>query len=133
MDCKHCDGTRKVHYSNLEIHTGYRGCHYTPKVLDELGNIWYYLRILAWQNEITFEDFIAYTQNELSIIETMYEWANIILQRYTEDETIEALQEIYEHLLLLLEKSGCTIDQLTELNYQKLNSEETNHGWREAK
>ena len=106
--------------------------HYTPMVLDELGDIWYYLRILAMQSNVVFllpDDW--YLHDDLDCIKQMYQYASGLL--YADMcEAEPALQEIYYYLTILLANLDCTIEQLTELNYQKLNSEPTAHGWKDV-
>lgn len=105
---------------------------YTPKIIDELSDLWYYLRIVAWIYDV--ELYIQYSHylDTLPIIKTLYAQSSLVLnEEYSVIPIEDYLQEIYEHLLLLLEKLGYTIDQLTELNYLKLNSEPTNHGWKQ--
>ncbi len=58
MDCKWCKESQNWHkkISNwcsmgklrVGINLPHSTITYTPKVLDELGDVWYYLRILAW-------------------------------------------------------------------------------------
>ena len=139
MVCKHCNlGIANGHRDNECVVGNLRmdiinPTFYTPLVLDELGDIWYYLRILAWQADIVFllSDDDWYTDDYLDCIKDMYRYAsNILYARLDEIET--ALQEIYYYLNIMLVDFSFTIEQLTELNYYKLNSEESNHGWKGA-
>ncbi len=42
------------------------------------------------------------------------------------------LEQLYFRFVDLLINFDCTLEQLTKLNYLKLNSEPTNHGWKDA-
>lgn len=108
---------------------------YTPLILDELGDIWYYLRILAWMYEIEFIKSVAwYTIPDA--IKAMYHHADNILNGGNHSgrrfEIAYRLQCIYDCLICILSRLDTAIEILTELNYQKLNSEPTNHGWKGA-
>ncbi len=127
MDCKWCNSVSLVHHN-----PDHECWQYEPKVIDELGDIWYYLRILAWINDVNLIDNrINNWSNELDNIETMYDCANIFMKSQGRNKS--ELPWCFHNFSNLLVKLDCTLDQLTELNYLKLNSEETNHGWKEAK
>jgi hypothetical protein len=146
MNCKCRHGEHKgkcLHFWAWDSEDGkshlnhYCQCkNYVPIVLDELGDILFYLRILAWMWGNKDIDYTySHLETELDLITDMYNQANCILQdrkRNIFDTT--RLQIIYGHLINLLDTLGdYTIEQLTELNYYKLNSEETNHGWKDAR
>ena len=106
---------------------------YIPLVLDELGDIWYYLRILAWMNDVELSELNLEDADETSekeAIETMYISASAILAI---GRIKLPLQSIYSYLILLLDRLDTTIEELTLLNYYKLNSDDTNHGWKNAR
>jgi len=135
MQCKYCGNTIGQHYQNSkqcfpDFNTGY-----TPLVLDELGDIYYYLRILAWIYGLgllpsSLNATTGYT------IKMMYHHAdNILNGGHHENRNFEVMyriQSIYDCLLELLKHLDTTIEELTLLNYYKLNSDETNHGWKNA-
>lgn len=133
MDCKYCGYGNIDDYHTQDID---RVCltsneTYTPLVLDELGDIWYYLRILAWIEDITLSlSDVWYGHKHIDCIKEMYQYAGYLF--YT-DNNKHNLQMIYYYLNILLTNLDCTIEQLTELNYQKLNSEPTNRGWEDTR
>ena len=52
-DCAKCKMAKGYHFERDRIKfCSIDGATYTPKVLDELGDLWYYLRILAYQLEL---------------------------------------------------------------------------------
>lgn len=134
-DCVHCNGSKEVHSSNLTIQTGFANCEYAPKILDKLGNLWYYLRILAYQYKVELEspelaniryDFdIILTRLNLDAATFLNEL--IVNARYNP----ELLDRVYYSLHYCLEKLDCTLDQLTELNYDKLKDGD-HHGWKKT-
>lgn len=136
QDCKICGKSDTFHVSAEEM-TGEVSC-YIPLVLDELGDIWYYLRILAWIYGFDKPRGIHVLRGEpLLFIRSMFNSANEIMYSifyYKQDIWHIDWTNTYVQLVSLLEHHtiGSTIEQLTELNYYKLNSEETNHGWKGA-
>ncbi len=143
MQCKFCIEDKDWHnrYDNqcnsrklrVGINLPHSTITYIPKVLDELGDIWYYLRILAWIEGKSLKSIKSIrATNELENITFMN--ANAARIAYWNDEdNFFRLDTVYTYLLRILNILDCTLDQLTELNYLKLNSESTNHGWKEAK
>lgn len=131
MVCKSCKNLDPKHFNH----------RFVPLVLDELGDIWYYLRILAWiydcKLKISDKQYMDYSI--LGSLQIMYSSASIILRVLNWDDTsnkgkrIDNLLTIYKHLNLILEHLDTTIEELKLLNYYKLNSEETNHGWKDAR
>ena len=95
---------------------------YEFEPLDELGDIWYYLRILAYQNKYKLT-----ARGNLSDIDTEY----IIVDCLSELAVWFTRQDAYTFKLFLMNKTfasiieigkryNITIDQLTESNWQKL-------------
>lgn len=134
-DCAKCNTFKRAHDE------GYQACkgEYTPKVLDETGDYSYYLRILTYQKEVSFDmpwnklalntednlDFILARLNNKS--------ANIYMGYLTGGYIFENdLKVAIFWFKALLHKLDCSLENLLELNYRKLNSEETNHGWKDA-
>lgn len=142
-NCKHCG------YGDAS-HDSYRRCPhlskdenimrgvYTPLVLDELGDYAYYLRILMWQSRLSFE------QATLGYEPTDFSHS---LERYLCDLNLHSAKQYdywlrsgkiskgrYQRMIFafmaILSKLDCTLDRLTELNYTKLNSEPSAHGWK---
>lgn len=113
---------------------------YTPLVLDELGDFSYYLRILAYQQQVTFEHLVNLANIPDSVeMSTLLAELNLraafVLSIFLSGHTIfySDLLELTGLLLAVLSKLDCPLEKLMELNYQKLNSDPTNHGWREAR
>ncbi len=134
MNCKWC-GNIALPHQNSE-----HDCwEYVPIVLDELGDIWYYLRIMAWIYNVEFEVKFILEPDEKQMfnsIKEIYHFANIILGNLTSfaGELViqKALINIFRHLIQILADLDCSLNELTELNYLKLNSDDTNHGWKNA-
>jgi len=116
-------------------------CIYTPKVLDELGDISYYLRILAYQKGITFEALcgefnhtpipLYYGRGDLlSTLSDLSLSSNILLVRHLGNIS-GSLRDCTFYFLAILHKLDCSLEHLLELNYRKLNTE-TQNGWANA-
>ena len=140
--CKRCNHPKEEHTEKLSSEffsalypDKYACSNYTSLVLDELGDIYYYLRILAWIYGCEFpETKGTYGIQTLDSIRIMYFHASFILNHIESNLQIEwRLQKIYYCILGILENLDTTIEELTLLNYYKLNSEETNHGWKDAR
>ncbi len=133
MDCKHCKRPLVLNHTKdtLCLYHGKEYTRYASMVLDELGDIWYYLRILAWMNDIKLEHESLDLLDTLVNIEAMYDCANLLLKSNGKDGS--ELLWCYHYFSDLLANFDCTLDQLTELNYVKLNkNEDNNHGWKDA-
>lgn len=138
MQCKHWKDSLENHFEGGEC--DFEKCfimnsHYTPLVLDELGDIYYYLRILAWIYDLGLLPSSLNATTGYSI-KIMYHHADNILNGGNHEnrnfEVMYRIQSIYDCLLELLKHLDTTIEDLTLLNYYKLNSEETAHGWKDA-
>jgi len=134
-DCKKCEMDKDYH-TRFMCEWGY-----TPLVLDELGDFWYYLRILTWQQGKTtqgvmngYSDYQKfYLENDLlRCLASMARLATDLLSDYVDVGTFEGghLQDCVFYFLTILSKLDCTLLRLTELNYQKLNSKPGAHGWK---
>lgn len=126
MSCKYCAHPPHIDTGDL------RRSNCIPFVIDELGDIWYYLRILAWMNNVDFSEpaLVPEEARALQWIKRLYWIANLLL--YPSVSTRDDLDRFYYYFLALLNSLGCTIEELTELNYKKLSSS-GNHGWKDAK
>lgn len=137
MRCKWCKRPDYKHSDNSN--TGYcfryseNTNKYTSTVLDELGDIWYYLRILAWIYDVKLDSQSILPDNDLTYpsITSMYRHAAIILGS-SDKIKVMYLNKIFKSLNQLLANLDCTLEELTELNYVKLNSNDDNHGWKNA-
>jgi hypothetical protein len=143
-DCKECGQS-----SDDIFHGEEKNSHvYIPKVLDELGDWWYYIRIITWQKGISIKDWVdeenCVTRYNFAALETiaqlnkMNRFCSKVLDRYVATGKITKFQLKNLHFAFsyfydLLIKLDYSIDQLTELNYKKLNSEPTQHGWNSAR
>jgi hypothetical protein len=108
--------------------------------LDELGDIWYYLRIVAYQINCGFSDFAPAVVNQASVNEiiiSMYDFSGNMLDELlftaghrSQKRLTNGLLYIYENLIIRLTQLDCTLDELTELNWQKLSKrEDMNKGY----
>ena len=101
---------------------------YIFKPLDELGDIWYYLRILCYQNEHTpkedstivvinrIDSKIALAMSELPVI-----FFELCHNNVSYLETVTFSLDICFTVLKSISKVyGITLDQLTQSNWQKL-------------
>lgn len=140
FDCKYCGKSESGHMSGLCYHD--RSTVYTPLILDELGDYSYYLRILAYQSGVTFEKLYAgynqewFKDNDLiSLLSELLGHSSRLLEHFLYDKriTLTFLRDCTYDYLAILSKLNTTLNQVLELNYKKLNSEPTNHGWKNAK
>lgn len=139
--CKYCGEDKKWHselsYNYCHPFMGQSTYQYTPLILDELGDWWYYLRIISYIAQVPIKRIEGQSYpyyDILQILVLMAQNSCVVLDDYlrTKKLDLSRLQVLYGCLTSLLGKLGCSIEQLTELNYKKLNSEETNHGWKSA-
>lgn len=142
-DCKYCGNDAQKHeWRAAWDKNGIECRNYTPLVLDELGDYWYYLRILTWQQGISIENWVKeleilnYNNPNLTILyclSTMAKDSSEALYNFVEFDTVSInglIWNSFVYFLRLLKILDCTLDRLTELNYQKLNSEPSAHGWK---
>lgn len=143
--CKHGTTNLKVHANCKDycLHTYCKCKKYNPLVLDELGDYSYYLRILAYQKGVTFEELCGefekyldyYIKDDLlKLLTSLMNSSDTVLSDFVFDEVIELghLKYCAYFFLAILHKLDCSLPHLLELNYRKLNSEESHHGWRDA-
>ena len=140
-NCKHCKHPKEHHYTGEYALPDCTGI-YTPLVLDELGDVSFYLRILTYQKEVTFEALCSefekyldyYVKDDLlKLLTCLMDYSSAVLNDFVYDEVIELghLQYCAYFFLAILHKLDCPLSHLLELNYKKLNTEEQN-GWRNA-
>jgi len=141
-ECKHCgygDASHAGVYKECYEFKGY----YTPKVLDELGDISYYLRILTYQKGVTFDElcdgfraewFIHEDDNLVELLLELLSDSSRVLEHFLYDNEVmlSYLKDSAFTFLAILHKLDCPLKHLLELNYRKLNSEESKHGWANA-
>lgn len=128
-DCRTC-GKSEYPHNTFD-------CQYNPLVLDELGDWWYYWRILCYQDDYTVWDVTKMAMQkrpQLVLLREMLRLSLNILDDYEDsgfinsDELSNAFRAMGDFLYTL----EFSLDYLTKLNYKKLNSEPTNHGWKGA-
>jgi hypothetical protein len=117
---------------------------YKYKFADELGDIWYYLRILCYQRDYQPVTFDIYNNNYYDgydllpdeIIAMAIDEANRALLSLLRHNyySLFALDVSYTCLLELLERKHLTLDELTKLNWQKLKpGSERGEQWMKAR
>lgn len=149
MDCKNCK--QSSHLGRCQLITNQvnpqfpilpvkDSSPYTSIIMDELGDIWYYLRILAWIRGILLFTTLPPLEPEeqrrvyhnLFCITGMYKHAATLLFEPGPLLSEDDLQGIYFYLKVMLDNLDCTIEELTKLNYKKLSGSD-NHGWKGAR
>ena len=108
--------------------------------IDELGDIWYYLRIIAYICEITIEDCLDtwdwdefhYGDPEDALFHLACSAANLLVawKEYGVEE--EFLISVVCEFNSYITMRGFTLDQITDANYSKLVSIDGKgiHGWK---
>lgn len=132
-NCKYCGyGDASHSRKNKEcVNPVITSC--TPLVLDELGDWWYYFRIVSYLYGKPFsksENYYFWGTDKL--LGTMAQNSAVMLNDYLDRNIIDGsrLAVLWGCFMALLDELDCTLDRLTELNYHKLNSEPTAHGWK---
>jgi hypothetical protein len=130
-----------------EIEHGVRTHSYTALVIDELGDWWYYWRILAYQSNRPLADFEEVIKEDghldcdmkEALISINYLSASILNRLTVMINPLPPpaslgliLYDLLYPFMGLIKTLGTDLDYITQSNYRKLNSEETNHGWRGA-
>ncbi len=89
--------------------------------LDELGDIWYYIRILSYQLEIGITDH-TFKVSDLDVIRAslLCNAAKVCLQSQKEKPFKSVLQKCQMWLNTYLKVLEITLDELTTLNWEKL-------------
>lgn len=150
-DCKHCGWNREGHNDetlSCRIKVEFLGLPkcYTPLILDELGDYSYYLRILAYQKQVTFEELCRGIDN--AVANRMYYFCGDLLYSLSQLSYVSSellveftrigriqlgdLKDCAYFFLAVLDKLNTPLSQVLDLDYKKLNSEETAHGWKDA-
>lgn len=135
--CKHCyynpDDDRVIKYEIT--HTGFHD--YNPLILDELGDFSYYLRILMWQSRMSFCATVAdgFYPYELPIEKHLSELAYLASSQYrcwlqSGKVSKGRYHRMIYNFMNILFKVDISLEKLIDLNYRKLNSEPTAHGWK---
>ena len=111
----------------------------------ELSDYSYYLRILAYQKEVSFEELckpysevnnkLFYSNVDLlELLSDLYSVSGKVLSRYLETNNIWTgkLTDCALYFLAILDNLDIKLQTVLDLNYKKLNSEPSNHGWHNA-
>lgn len=145
-NCKHCGYDKASHGDALYCPiASFEPIFYTPLILDELGDYSYYLRILAYQKELTFEESynlyqdvnhkLFYSNDDLlELLSDLNMASGEVLSRYLQANNVWSgrLADCVLYFMATLDNLDITLQQVLDLNYKKLNSDPTNHGWRNA-
>lgn len=140
-NCKHCGYDKDNHGEALYCPiASFEPIFYTPLILDELGDFWYYLRIISYQKSINIGDWASdWASNFYPAIDILLSRINFMCSKMLygyinnqESPYSEHIYYIFDDFMMLLRELKCPLNDLTELNYKKLNSEPTNHGWKNA-
>jgi hypothetical protein len=114
------------------------GYEFNP--LDELGDIWYYLRILCYQKSNYEPDCLYFTytiDNEIDFIlaVAMHECSLALINHYQGIVYSEFLLDIcYTAMLDICKRYDITLDQLTASNWEKLKpGSERGNQWMKAR
>jgi len=98
--------------------------------LDELGDLWYYLRILCWLTEFRpLTTPLDPGANDGIVLVNLSHQCSKLAYKYeifSKQERKQSLIHITSFLKYRLGNLDCDLDELTELNYQKLKGR---HGW----
>jgi hypothetical protein len=111
---------------------------YEFEPLDELGDIWYYLRILCYQKS-NYEsepiEFAMTGEADNLIAITMYECSLAIINYYQGIPYSEFMLDIcYTAMLEICKRYDITLDQLTASNWEKLKpGSERGNQWMKAR
>ena len=145
-NCKHCKTYYKYDDLSQQVYNWSKcNCkNYTPLILDELGDFSYYLRILAYQKWVSFEE-LCLSSSPSKRITDLYDllyWlaqlnkgSDRILNEWVSNGSLSLgrLSDCVYRFQCILSKLDTPLETVLDLNYKKLNSEATNHGWRNAK
>ena len=134
MNCKRCKQPKDAHFPDMPYICGGMCEYYTPFVLDELGDWSYYHRILSYINkDINFERNSYYTKLDSALVMlnsiSSIICGEVVLENKLNTSNLRIARNIFEDVLSILDVE---LNHITELNYQKLNSDLTNHGWKGA-
>ena len=148
-NCKYCKHAEEEHVNeyveiNRELFNdviSLLACKsYTPLILDELGDLWYYIRILAYQvdkkldNRVNVEHCTNWKIER--VMQNIIEHSAYILDNvlHNDNQFIigNNLQVVFDFYLGLLAKLNTDLDTITELNAKKLLGSSDYHGWKNA-
>lgn len=91
--------------------------NHIPFIMSELGDIWYYLRILAWMGDVDLlGPAIMPEKPHMSKWIKKLHWITSLLLHPSPSKR-DDLQRFYDYLIILLNSLDYTIEDLTEFNY----------------
>ena len=133
-DCKNCGKGQSEHYPSGRCKTFFE-CNrlYTPLVLDELGDLTYYLRILMYQSQSIF---LHRVDNNTPLIDTLAflgHYSNNLLIDVirTKQVSRNELEAVWFNVLRLCNHLETDLKTVLELNYAKLSAPGGN-GWQKT-
>jgi hypothetical protein len=138
-DCVHCSHSRIMHLNGncIQPKTLKDDCdcdNYTPKILDELGDLFFYKRVLGYIAKHPNSKFDSEVSEVVILLADLNLFAAQLLYDLIHRRELDTgrLKLVQERLDRILEICNCTLDKLTELNYAKLKDGD-NHGWESAR
>ena len=105
------------------------------RVLEEVGDYWYYLRVVAYLESVSLDAvlFVANSNRprlgkdlEVLAMHLCYESAKLAIDY---EKGFNQITQCMEVLLAILDVFSCTLEELTAVNYNKLAG--GRHGWPE--
>lgn len=134
--CKNCAEVKEEHNNDGTCYDWYQNSDYSlrfvSRFFDELGDVWYYLRILAFIKEIeltrlnwNLNDDLLYNLGKLNFC------AATIASGMVEHKSFDGgwLEFCYRYFVAICFNLGITEEEVTQLNYEKLNIKGA-HGWK---
>ena len=107
-----------------------RGINSMPLIIEELGDLTFYLRILLWQAEYKGQlNAGAFSVDIGEKLIDVFLLSSAILEDYY---NIGLLVRIYGNVHLICSDLGTSIEKVMDLNYSKLKGGD-NHGWKKAR
>lgn len=141
-NCRHCGYGDASHSMGKCLWSGYNLLRedYTPLILNELGDYSYYLRILTYQIDASFEEMVRKSfifdiyDIEQLLVCLSHVSSGIAHSHLMKSQSVNRydLQMAVNLFMSILQKLDVSLEKILEMNYRKLNSEESNHGWRGA-
>lgn len=132
--CSTCGCSKRQHEDSP-----YACKNYFPKIISELGDYSYYLRIITFQQGVSFEMLCdGYTPFTACLEELLNDLAYRSTKLHkmwlkTKKVNPYELQILTFIFLTILERLEVSLEEVLNLNYKKLNSENTQHGWSSAR
>lgn len=135
-ECKHSKNSHD-YLGCLETHCDCK--LFYPVILSELGDWSFYMRIITWQQGVSFEmlceGFEPFTTTLEELLNDLAYRSVKLHKRWLKFYVIDKgeLQVLTFIFLTILKYLEVSLEDVLNLNYKKLNSEETQHGWSRAR